>query len=278
MSENIYILHLSDLHFGNEKGFLGGADIRKILEEILGGAKGDRYIVISGDVTFQGRSQGYEECAKPIIDAANNLGIPQAKIIVCPGNHDIEKSTKSFAAFDAWSSRVRNDKIFTFTGQSVRCLEAENAVFVVVNTAFHLDHKYGYVDFDELNARIGEIDKSSSAKGKKRFAVAHHHCIPVLRDDTSTIRNAHGFLELLERHEFSLLMHGHQHAMLDMRIGGGGMKILGVGSVGFVTPGIINSFALITHIEGGEPLIRRFGLSSDTGRKIVELSHSWSIL
>jgi predicted MPP superfamily phosphohydrolase len=277
MSNKVHMIHLSDLHFGNNAGTLKPDDIGGILSGLLEGVAGSKYIVISGDITFQGVAEGYKECLTPIKEAMKQLGIPFKNLIACPGNHDIDKKTSNFNDFDAWSSELRNDKRLTFVGESARWLEFDDAVFLVVNTAFHLDYKFGCVDLGEVKVAIDEMNKSSTIGGKRRVAVAHHHFIPVLNDDTSTVRNAYAFLELLESNDFSLLMHGHQHAMLDMKVGRKQMKIFGVGSFGFHTPGVINSFASLVFEEGAEPTIKRFGLSSDVHRKIVELNLNWSI-
>ena len=78
-----------------------------------------------------------------------------------------------------------------------------------------------------------------------RVAVLHHHLIPFSgRRDESTTRNAYEVLTRLIKHGFSLVLHGHQHALLELALGEGSMKLCGVGSFRYITPGFINGASI----------------------------------
>ncbi len=268
------ILHLSDLHFGNPNGHLKRSDVATALETLLKSCAETTYLVLSGDITFRGQQVGYQEAMGVLQTVLKQNMFPSKRVIVCPGNHDLFAETAGrpfFRTFDEWSSGLRGDKECTFAQTPVRILKAEAADFVLINTAYHGNWEFGQVDIGELNRLLSELPALSAASHRPRIAVLHHHLVPVLINDTSTIRNAYEVVALLQQHGCTLVMHGHQHAILALQFGEKCMQISGVGSFGFNSPGVINSGAIYT-IEGTEiQLTRRFGISVDVKGCIVNL-------
>ncbi|NQX61056.1 metallophosphoesterase [Paenibacillus qinlingensis] len=101
MSKSINILHLSDLHFGMElstsnshaialrKTALG--KLISTLEEIEETAKPD-VVVISGDITWQGKQNGFDEAEVWIKSLLEQLNLTTKELVLCPGNHDLERN------------------------------------------------------------------------------------------------------------------------------------------------------------------------------------------
>lgn len=271
------IVHLSDLHFGNPTSHLRRSDISKALDSILSLTSGKRTIlVISGDVTFRGRAAGYEEAIEHISGAIDRKGISPSNVLMCPGNHDIviEKDDRRyFSTFDAWSSRVRGDSACTFAGSPVRVVQNDIGDFLLLNTAHHIDQTSGLVDIDFAKATIDSLEQPGAGEvGRLRIAIGHHHIVPVLQDDISTTRNAYALLQLLGEHSFSAYLHGHQHAMLSLRIGQNQMRISGIGSFGFATPGYMNTVAIYRGKNNTIENVEYFGLSLDSANGIVNLN------
>lgn len=241
------ILHVSDLHFGDPKAVLNRGEVGRVFSNLLAKAGRDVFLVLSGDISFKGQKQGYAEAhdaLQPVLEAS---GISRDRIIVCPGNHDVVKSTAGwsfFEAFDAWSTELRNDKRCTFSGNSCRRVSCREADFLVINSAYHGDIQYGLVDLTQLDSVLTDMGAAPS-QGPPRVAVLHHHLIPFSgRGDESTTRNAYQVLTRLIRHGFSLVLHGHQHALLELGVGDDSMKLCGVGSFRYITPGFINGASL----------------------------------
>lgn len=266
------ILHLSDLHFGNTDGHLKRSDVATVLETLLNECSDMTYLVISGDITFRGRTEGYRDAKEALQTALERAKLSSKNVIVCPGNHDLIAETAGrpfFRTFDEWSSSFRGDKECTFAQSPVRILKAEVADFVLINTAHHGSWEFGQVDTRELERVLCELPPLSTASHRPRIAVLHHHLVPVLLDDRSAIRNAYEVLGLLQEYGCMMVLHGHQHAILSLQVGTRRMQISGVGSFGFNSPGVINSGA-IYNIDGTElKVTRRFGITLDVKERIV---------
>lgn len=260
------ILHISDLHFGDPTAVLNRSEVHRVIDSLLKIAGPDVLLVLSGDISFRGQRPGYAEAHDvllPILDASR---IPRDRVILCPGNHDIVKSStglSSFEAFDAWSAELRNDKRCTFSADSCRHVSSPEADFLVINSAHHGDTEYGLVNLTQLDSVLASMG-GAPAEGLPRIAVLHHHLIPFSgHSDKSTTRNAYQVLTRLIRYGFSLVLHGHQHALLEIGVGSGLMKLCGVGSFRYITPGFING-ASIYRMDGQNHLtVDRYAISKD---------------
>lgn len=270
------IVHLSDLHFGNPDAHLRRSEVSKALDSLLYKVNAPTsFLIISGDIIFRGERKGYSEAVEVINAAIERHKLNRSNILVCPGNHDIVKEESGrpyFTSFDEWSSSVRGDKKCTFAGASARLIENDTGDFLLINSAFHINHEFGLIDLLTVEKILKSLPiQDVAAPQRLRVAVAHHHIIPVLRDDISTTRNAYSLIQLLEKYGFSVLLHGHQHAMLSLNVGAHKMLLSGVGSFGFFTPGYINSVAIY---RGQGALIKteeRYGLTLDSGSGIVKM-------
>jgi 3',5'-cyclic AMP phosphodiesterase CpdA len=110
---------------------------------------------------------------------------------------------------------------------------------------------------------LAEMGAEKSPK-QPRVAVLHHHLIPFSgRSDESTTRNAYEVLTRLIKHGFSLVLHGHQHALLELSVGGSMMKLCGVGSFRYITPGFINGASIYRINEQNHVLVEHFAISKD---------------
>lgn len=261
------LLHISDPHFGDTNSVLTRHEVECVLRNLLNEAGQDVLVVVSGDISFRGQEQGYSQAS----DALRQVfgGVSKKRIIVCPGNHDMVKSASGasrFEAFDRWSAALRNDKHCTFSTQSCRHVEFDNASFLVINSAYHGDIKYGLVNLQEMDAALADITKMP-AQDRPRIAVLHHNLIPFSgRADESTTRNAYQVLTRLIEHGFLLTLHGHQHASLELGVGGGGglMKICGVSSFRYLTPGFVNGASIYRINDANQVSVQRYAISKDS--------------
>lgn len=259
------LVHISDLHFGDPKGVLNRQDVGSVVRALLQKAGPDALLLLSGDISFKGREGGYEEASEALLKVVNDVGFPRNQIVVCPGNHDVVVSATAsspFSAFDAWSANLRGDKRCAFSGESCRRVTFPEADFLVINTAHHADFEYGYVDLPKMESVLAEMG-TIPVSGQPRIALLHHHLIPVARNDHSTTRNAYSVLSALVRHGFALVLHGHQHALLELGIGDGSLKICGVGSFRYVTPGFVNGANIYRFDENDRVSTQRYAISKD---------------
>jgi metallophosphoesterase superfamily enzyme len=102
---SLVFVHLSDIHFGQEKG--GAIYINKDVRERL---LDDAYefvrtsdlkvdgIIVTGDLAYGGSIQEYEMAGKFLDDLAERVSCPKTAVQIIPGNHDIHRPSISSAS------------------------------------------------------------------------------------------------------------------------------------------------------------------------------------
>ncbi|WP_102264779.1 metallophosphoesterase family protein [Mesobacillus jeotgali] len=265
------ILHLSDLHFPVENMVAFESDFTNYLCELIESlGEEDFYFLISGDITFRGQEQGYKDASRIFRNIIQRCS-PQLKrerIIVCPGNHDIVSNGKfrPFELLDGFTSEIRRDNFFSFTNQNQKILETEDALFLVINSSYNLDRRYGLINMDDLRISLRQ---ASLDKDRIKVVVVHHHLINQFQHDTSAIRNAYEFIHLLDYYGFNVILHGHQHNNMDLPIGKSNMFIFGVNTPGFENPGYTNG---ISYYSISKNIVRRkqyiFSKDNQVGARI----------
>ena|SRR2546426_392996 len=94
----INLLHLTDLHFGYDRDATARAQragaldlLVKELGKLETAWKPD-VLVISGDLSWQGKPDGYTELAKWLTGKLFRAArLAAADCIICPGNHDLDR-------------------------------------------------------------------------------------------------------------------------------------------------------------------------------------------
>ena len=231
------ILHFSDLHFGNSNATFNRYQLASALTDWLNNNQTKTILVISGDVTFRGKREGYRDAKDFFQDIIQKCRIERDNIILCPGNHDIVEG--SFSRFDEFSYSLRQDSVFTFEEQNVVRHSIENLYFEVFNTSFHLDRTYGYIDKSIVNNN-GSCHPTND-QWIKKIAVTHHHLLGMFKEDTSAIRNSYKLVIYLEKEDFNYLLHGHQHASQNYYIGKKPIEAISARSGNFPQNGYFNA-------------------------------------
>lgn len=232
----ISLLHISDIHPEVTD------DLVRLAVSMSKSVQAHRFapnfIVASGDLGLKG---GNHILAGDFLrHLAEKLGVARSNVVCVPGNHDIQINnlTSPFQGYSQAVYRATGDSQLTSTERAwvYRCGEAE---FLLINSAHHLDHKYGMVDCDAIRTAISELSPNST-----RIAVVHHHQIPIDSVDRSTIANSYELLTLLSSNNFAAVLHGHQHVSLSLKVGP--TKLIGVGTLNF-PPGrnINNQFNIV---------------------------------
>lgn len=92
-------VHLSDIHFGQERG--GTViihddakarlidDVKIVMEQVQGGRAAG--IIVTGDIAYGGKEAEYKDAAKWLDKVAQAAGCEITDIQVVPGNHDIDR-------------------------------------------------------------------------------------------------------------------------------------------------------------------------------------------
>ncbi|RSC14588.1 metallophosphoesterase [Burkholderia cenocepacia] len=96
-------IHLSDIHFGQEKGgtVVTHNDVKARLiddvRKVTGTLPEPRVdgVIISGDIAYAGKSDEYADAARWLDQLAAAAGCPITAIQVVPGNHDVDRTRVS---------------------------------------------------------------------------------------------------------------------------------------------------------------------------------------
>lgn len=201
-------------------------------------------MVVSGDITFRGNAAGYEQATDFFKETWLAHQGDKNRFLACPGNHDL--CNTSFKDFDRFLYSIRRDEKINFSAKSDWLVKFEHIAFLMVNSVYHRDHQYGLIDCESLLETLEE-NREYLSSTQHRVAVIHHHLLGVQHKDTSTIRNAHNFISLLDKYNFSLLLHGHQHSQSSLKVGNTNMEIFSARSLNFPTSNLVNGINLFSY-------------------------------
>jgi 3',5'-cyclic AMP phosphodiesterase CpdA len=246
------LLHVSDIHAA------AGQMRKELAHEIAVAARTQAtptHLVASGDLGLKGCGSKYAADLLRLL--AQNLNIPETRIVVCPGNHEVQTST-SPPTFSEYKEAVYSLTHNTALAAAQPCtVYAEGDTdFLVLNSAFHLGWQHGEVD---VNSMLGKV--SDLRDGSWRVAVVHHHLIPYSKDDQSQINNAYPLLCFLIENGFHLVLHGHRHVAMRLLVGAN-TRVVGVGSLNYPPESNFNNQFNI--LEVGKT-VHRFRLIRDSG-------------
>jgi tetratricopeptide (TPR) repeat protein/calcineurin-like phosphoesterase family protein len=107
-AQPVVLLHLSDLHFGNDDGSQTEKDAKQaILSSLLKKLQAlpadwkPNVVCISGDIASRAKREDYDKAEAWMGELLQKLGLTAADLILCPGNHDIDRG-KVLNAPDAY--------------------------------------------------------------------------------------------------------------------------------------------------------------------------------
>ncbi len=260
------LVHLSDIHFGSKTPggkslhrFFDGdnsqslsAHFRDEFDNISGHFKfdsGRMYLVVSGDLAYRAVKQEFTDAKKSIEEICQRLGIPKNRVIIVPGNHDINWALSQDDLGQRFDHFLRF--LFEFYGPdlckrkyplidwplgydnahpephqivSIHRDTGHDLLFLGMNSCVYESHQdhFGFVGEKQIKAIRKLVSGANVSRATVKVAVIHHHLHPFpelleQRDpsktwyDISTIRDA-GFVErALENLGIDFVLHGHKH-------------------------------------------------------------------
>ncbi|EEM08341.1 hypothetical protein bmyco0003_49370 [Bacillus pseudomycoides] len=256
MLNEINILHISDLHFGmeSEKAETQKAQRDNALKEMINTLSKledkDRphIVVISGDIAWQGKESAYSIASEWISDLLNIFNIGMEELVVCAGNHDINRNKtmgmnppknsteadewlsvehlenfiRPFEAFEKFCEGIGIPKLsigskeFNLVGQR----EIHGIKFVVLNSAWFCR---GNEDRGELWLGLPQlqlmqsfqqlINPSDYDDGPITIAVVHHPKDWLNDEEQYTYERPSTYRYLSERTH--LILSGHVHGAIE---------------------------------------------------------------
>lgn len=113
------ILHVTDLHYNSQsfQKFTQSNMIDKLFEYLESLQKKIDLVIFSGDLVFKGNDYlEFERAQAAFIDRlCESLNLSSENIILCAGNHDMDRSYKSKSLENRFESEITNlDKLYSF--------------------------------------------------------------------------------------------------------------------------------------------------------------------
>jgi len=185
------------------------------------------YLFCLGDVTDKINKQCLISCYNHILEIAESLGVEKQKIIILPGNHDVDSRNKHDDPCFNYIVKTFDNKIPVDDGNC--CTNFwDNSYFIKeFDDLIVLGYNSVYNHTDEAKAKLTDINdvaldrivshlNTLSDNTKPRIAISHHHPtkysnFEIRYRDGDSIEKGELFLDLLARNNFSLYMHGHKH-------------------------------------------------------------------
>ena len=263
-----YLLHISDVHLKSaEEAHKYLAQITIDLQKELQVARLD-YMTISGDVGDQSLPEEYEAAFELIMGLAVTLHLDRERVIMVPGNHDLNWGISKQAHSIDWHEELRTpgggsvppgtvgfvvrdegryrerfvnfskylyEKITGFaypldpTEQAVLFpFRADRLLFLALNSCWSIDHKSTERASINMDALSKAMCRVQNGAYDDWTKIALWHH-PV----TGRAAMEDEFLEMLSRNGFQIGMHGHIHeAQQRFRDEARGIHIVGAGTFG----------------------------------------------
>jgi calcineurin-like phosphoesterase family protein len=238
------ILHLSDLHFGTDFGFMasrpGGPTQQTLHEAIVQGlaqmgVPPVGLLVISGDITTRGQNDGFLEAQFFLSRLLPSLELSTEQVVIVPGNHDIlledPQLTRSYSAEQPFRNflelvcdlgKLELNRLHWFS------LSDGRDIIVLALNSIRLrsdaTKEYGYIGRDLYGPLVVEAGELSNEVRDQQgirplsMAVLHHHVLPTpLVEEPEATRpvsltlDAGQLIEDLQRANVGVILHGHQH-------------------------------------------------------------------
>jgi len=113
-SETFTWLHLSDLHVGKSNEFDENVVYKALLKDISKeidekGLQPD-LLIFSGDLVFSGKSDQYSEACQQLDKLLLKLKLPQERLLIVPGNHDVDRDKVTSGAKTIGNSLTDNNR------------------------------------------------------------------------------------------------------------------------------------------------------------------------
>jgi len=301
MQEQLNILHLSDLHFGFEAASdsekTAEAQRKNTLNRLIDTLKRlesewkPDIVAITGDIGWQGVQKDYQQAEKWLTKLLNALGLTPDDLIMCAGNHDLERkktfgmaTPSSAEQADEWLEIEHLDnfirpfedfiqfnrqfgvKPLTINGQSgylfgYRRIKALN--FIVLNSAWFCrgdhdrDKLWLGLPQSEVMAAQGLLADSADYDNTPITIALFHHPPDWLNEAerNSFDDRAPAFRYLAER--CHLMLYGHTHGAFEKPDRIAERAVLFSGGAAYHRPKYRNNFSIFQIVIHAKTLIRR---------------------
>lgn len=237
-----YILHLSDLHFGDNHAYKNPLSVSSptskelMIDALVGDLAdlGQEYVhgiglvIISGDISWSANPHEFSNAIEFIGKLKHELGVGSEHIIVVPGNHDIEwikdngniDTNAELNYINFYKNIYNSVPLESMIRINKYRIEGKTVCIVALNSC-RLESPqnagYGYVGTDQLKVMTDYFRDNEDIDYK--IAVLHHHILPVnYMEDydpasrrISMLLDSESVMQSLIACGVNTVLHGHQH-------------------------------------------------------------------
>lgn len=235
-----YILHLSDLHIGNNRVEISQERLKTLIEKRIKNTNHAEEIdvIITGDAVDSPQGN-YESMYKSFSDEIKAFN--KKEPIRLLGNHDVRKYGICLCAKRRKSLTALKDF------PKIKIIEKYKTILLFFDSTNGGKLAQGKINKDQM-AKMGNIlDGIKGIEDYKLIAFLHHHIIPIPNPDFFTrklfgeleeraleLKDSKIFFEWLRRRNVKLVLHGHKH--IPNFVKEGGINIMACGS----STGLVN--------------------------------------
>ena len=218
-------------------------------------------LCVTGDISNTAAPSEFILAHEVIQKIADAIKVPLERVYYVPGNHDVHWAVSNLDPSDFWKryryeplmqpglvfgTQLTNSKTGAFNADPHFVVWSEKQYLVVgFNSAAYDapkpddDEHHGLIHPDTLAELDAFLTNSGFDSDIPRICLVHHHPIQYsdptpAQADFSALTNAGDFLELLSKHKFDLIFHGHKHVPHLQRCSGAPnghpITVLGAGS------------------------------------------------
>lgn len=219
--QSFHIFHISDLHTKQKS-----ANIAERLVQFVGQKNvNPDFIAVTGDMSHKGQAN-YREVLKTLDEIHEGLNVEKQKIILVPGNHDVQRKTKNrFKKYIEFHNRFYEGTPHSHYLSAaahklinVHFFEEERILFLAANSAFGVKDStdfglIGSKQFEEIKKRLKEISvqKNEIYEDSLKILIIHHSFEPYNHKDDSVLRDQRELKAFIRQYGFKFLLHGHTH-------------------------------------------------------------------
>lgn len=221
-NEDMYMIHLSDLHLGSKRKNKGVEILEDSLDSLvpkLSSAYKPHFLVTGDIINSPNRKNMYQGTS-----FLNKLKKKyRGKVTYVLGNHDV-------LAHGLNLGRKQRSKVVAYLlGSHVTTFEQEKVIYIKINSTIQGNLARGKVGQEQLAQLSGELDSIDNIEDYTLIALVHHHVLQIPKDaflktkwhekmfigrwveNSKVLLDADILLEWLKEHNVNYVLHGHRH-------------------------------------------------------------------
>ena len=237
-----YIIHLSDLHFGEKHDFAipeSGKNVvgkDSLVNALLADLSKQKIafsdialVLITGELTCKASPHEFHEAERFINELQDKLGLSPVQIVCVPGNHDVEwvdeSANLNYEAelnYKNFSKNIYNVEPSQFLGRFSEFLINGKKIAVIAFNSCRLEsHEnagMGYISSEQFR-EASRLLSMEEEPFHYIIALLHHHVLPVNFTEyysskskaVSLLLDSEALQQFLVENNVDVVMHGHQH-------------------------------------------------------------------